>query len=174
MTPRALAARGPIRLGTLQFVYAALFVLVVVPFAVWLIIGDYLYAEYVLEVKAPRLRQHFGFSMDRVRIGSTPDAYEVSAISTVTPGGVMAQAGFRPGDVPTGYVDAGRAAFYQELQAVLDGSVVTFRLTTVQSLQAGGGEQRRITLGPLARSGAEGSSSNRGAAQQGVEADEAR
>jgi hypothetical protein len=168
MTAGARTARGPIRLGTLQFVYSALFVLVVVPFAVWLIIGGYLYEEYVLEVKAPPLRQRFGFSMDRVRIGSPPDAYEVSAISTVTPGGLLARAGFRPGDVPTGYVDAGRAAFYQELQAVLDGDIVTFRLTTVESLQTGNGEQRRVTLGPLELPAAEGenASSNRGAAQQ--------
>ena len=168
MTSGALAARGPIRLGALQFAYAALFVFVVVPFAVWLIIGDHLYAQYFLEVKAPPLRQRFGFSVDRVRIGSPPDAYEVHAISRLTPGGVLARAGFRFGDVPTGYLDAGRAAFYQELQAVLDGHVVTFRLTTVKSLQAGEGEQRSVTLGPLALSGAEGdtASSNRGAAQQ--------
>ncbi len=168
MTAGARVARGPFRLGPMQFVYPAVFVLVVVPFAVWLIIGDYLYSEYVLEVRAPRLRQRFGFSMDRVRIGSSPDAYEVSAISPLTPGGVLARAGFRPGDVPTGYVDAGRAAFYQELQAVVDGAVVTFRLTTVQSLQAGGGEQRRVTLGPLEPVASEGesASSNRGAAQQ--------
>ena len=121
-----------------------------VPLAVWLLVGDYLYAEYVLDVKAPRLRQRFGFSMDRVRIESPPDAYDVSAISAVAPDGVLARAGFRPGDVPTGYVEGGRAAFYQELQAVLDGYEVTFRLTTVSALQAGSGEQRRVTLGPSA------------------------
>ena len=168
MITGALAARGPIRLGRLQFVYAALFILVVVPFAIWLIIGDYLYSEYILEVKAPRLCQRFGFTMDRVRIGAPPDSYEVSVISTVTPGGILALAGFRPGDVPTGHVDAGRAAFFEELQATLNGHVVTFRLTTEQSLQAGDGEERRVTLGPLALSGAEeeNASSNRGAAQQ--------
>jgi hypothetical protein len=144
------AHRGLIKLGRIQLAYTALFVLVVVPLAVWLLVGDYLYAEYVLDVKAPRLRQRFGFSMDRVRIGSPPDTYDVSAISAVTPDGVLARAGFKPGDVPTGYVDAGRAAFYQELQAVLDGYEVTFRLTTLPALQAGSDEQRRVVLAPSA------------------------
>jgi hypothetical protein len=148
------APRGLIKLGSIQLAYTALFVFAIVPLVVWLLLGDYLYAEYVLDVKAPRLRQRFGFSMDRVRIGSPPDGYEVSAISAVTPDGILARAGFKPGDVPTGYVDAGRAAFYQELQAVLDGYEVTFRLTTVPALQGGSGEQRRIVLGPSALAGA--------------------
>jgi hypothetical protein len=146
----ATAGRPPITLGKIQLVYAGLFVLVIIPLLVWLVIGDYLYSEYVLEVKAPRLRERFGFSMERVRIGSAPDTYEVNAISSVTPGGVLARAGFRSGDVPTGYVEGGRAAFYQELQAVLDGYDVTFRLTTVPALEGGTGEARRITVSAAA------------------------
>ncbi len=135
-------------LGQVHLAYVALFVLVLVPLAVWLVAGDRLYSEYVLEVKAPVLRQRFGFETERVRIGSLSGGYEVEAISRVTPGGIFEKAGFRAGDVPTGYVDTGRAAFYYQLQAVGDGVEVTVRVTTVPALQEGSAKERRIRIGP--------------------------
>ncbi len=144
------ASPRPITLGRAQLFYAALFVLVVVPLVVWMVSGEYLYGQYVLAVKAPILRHQFGFQVNRVQIGSPPDAYEIEVISSVLTGGVPARAGFRPGDVPLWHVEGGPAGFYQDLQAVLDGHEITLRVTTVSALQVGSGEQRRITLVPSA------------------------
>jgi hypothetical protein len=38
-------------LGRVHLAYVALFVLILVPLAVWLVAGDHLYSEYVLEVQ---------------------------------------------------------------------------------------------------------------------------
>lgn len=107
--------------ATLRRWLLLVFALTIVGFATVLTLGREIYDLYVWEFVAPKLQQEFGF-----RIGDVEPGHHGLGIVAVEPGGVFDQAGFRPGDIPVGYVH-GFVGFYHHLNSAR-GKVATVRI----------------------------------------------
>jgi hypothetical protein len=88
------------------FVFLAAFVLAVQPYA-----DEFLY-EHLL---ANRFERRFGFRGARVDVRTPQGQYGVYTLIEITPGGALDRAGFRVGDVPSGWFHSQSAGFMQSL-----------------------------------------------------------
>jgi hypothetical protein len=93
----------------------------------------------------PEYEKQFGFRLGRIRVLSergTP--YDITAIAEVQPGGVLARAGVRPGDVPK--VHHGIAEMCDALGAASQGSTGRLRLWRGDAIREGRYEEREVLV----------------------------
>ena len=102
------APARPLGLTQATWWYLAAVILFVFPVTLAIAFDRQIYHWYIRTFVVPKLERELGFSS-----GDIPAAfprsrpYRMFGITSVRPGGAFAAAGFRAGDIPVGYVDAG-------------------------------------------------------------------
>lgn len=129
---RAADAFAPLRSWLLFVVLGA-----VLAFAAFLAFGNEIYDYYVWEYVRPELERELGFRIGRIQVTGEHGPYAVPAIVAVEPGGVFDRAGFRPGDIPVGYVH-GFVGFYHQLHSAR-GKATTLHIVRAED----GGDWRK-------------------------------
>ena len=111
-----------------QQFYVGLVTLIVLPVLMGLTFQPQLYDAYLDHFVRPGLEREFGFTAGTVRIPGGEDGTDAFGIVAVAPGGVLARAGVRPGDVPVGYRHGFATGFYLDLLAARRGTPVEVSL----------------------------------------------
>ncbi len=95
----------------------------------------------------PQYEVEFGFRGGRLPVGEGDTTYHVYALVTVVPGGTLATAGAKSGDVPIGY-HGGIAAFYGALRSAESGEEGRFDVVAHDDWR-NWERHRTIVLSPL-------------------------
>ena len=95
----------------------------------------------------PQYEGEFGFQGGRLPVGEGDTTHHVYALVSVVPGGALATAGAKSGDVPIGY-HGGIAAFYGALRSAESGQEGSFDVVAHEDWR-NWDRRRTIVLGPL-------------------------
>jgi len=142
-------AMTPLKLSRSQQLYVFITVLVVLPLVVGFAYQQELYALYLIHLCGPELQREFGFTAGDVKVmneGGEPR--EEFGITAVVPGGLLARAGFKAGDIPTGYKHGFANGFYQDLVWVRKGQPMVITVVASEDYLKGSAAWREISLQP--------------------------
>src|SRR5687767_10879231 len=139
----------PVTLSKSQQLYVFITVLVVLPLLVGFAFQKELYALYLIRVLGPGLQREFGFTAGDVQIVTEAgEQLDVFGITSLVPGGSLARAGFRSGDIPTGYKHGFANGFYQDLIRVQRGEPAVIKVMAAKDFSKGPQAWREVTVEP--------------------------
>jgi hypothetical protein len=95
-----------------QWLILAVTLLVVLPLVVGIVFQNPIQDAYVHEFVSPRLQRELGFTAGWMKA----EGQQAWVIRSVEPDGVLARAGFREGDEPSGYVHGVETGFLTDLE----------------------------------------------------------
>ena len=114
--------------------------------AAFILAYQYYLEEFVYEyILASRFEQRFGFRCGRVKIQTPRGEYSVYTLVEIVPGRALDRAGFRPGDVPSGWNHSQSVGFMRSLAIACE---YPDREIFIGPINADGSrrEQRRLKL----------------------------
>src|SRR5215472_2285654 len=98
----------PLVLGGRQYLYLTVTLILTGLLISWGVFHPALYHRWCIEYYIPRVQDRFGFRAARTVVRGLP--YEPLTLVYIAPGGPLARAGFRVGDIPVDH-HGGETAF---------------------------------------------------------------
>jgi hypothetical protein len=132
-------------LSKMRFLYLAVLCLAVVPAILAIVFWPVLDGHWCRQFQIPSYEKRFGFRLGTFELADAQGrAYPVTGFLAVQPGGLLARAGVRPGDLPR--MHHGISSLCSALGLAQEGYSATLTVVNVSDVRAGKREPREIMV----------------------------